>query len=147
MDLAELVVRERVRDIYATYTHAGDRYRLAQLAGCFPEDGTLEIKGGSSASGREAIVAMLSGAEIPAGQRPPRPMVAFVRHVVTNLLFTSLSARRVESTAYFCVLTDAGPDHWVRYCDVLVPVGDHWLFAHRQVSVDAAVPGGWYAHA
>jgi hypothetical protein len=50
-----------------------------------------------------------------------------------------------ETAAYFQVTTQRGLDHWGRYRDVLVPVGDRWLFQHRLVAVDAAVPGGWYA--
>lgn len=146
MDLNELVIRERVRDTYAAYAHAGDRFRLGELADCFAADGVLEVKGRRSAIGREAIVSMLGGRgeDAAPGAQPP-----LVRHFVTNLLFESITAERVESSAYFCVLARAGErlgvDHWGRYRDVLVPEGDRWVFAHRIARVDAAVPEGWFA--
>lgn len=142
----ELVIRERVRDTYARYTHAGDRFRLDELADCFADDGVLEIKGRPAVTGRAAIRSLLAGEDRPASDAPPPRSV---RHFVANLMFTSVSRSRVESTAYFQVITDsavhAGLDHWGRYRDVLVPDGDRWVFRHRLVSVDAALPGGWYA--
>ena len=150
MELEELVIRERVRDAYARYTHAGDRYRLDDLAACFAVDGILEIKGDKQATGRPSIARMLgagAGERRSSGEPGARPPI--VRHLVTNLLFESISPERVESTAYFCVVTRSGEhlgvDHWGRYRDVLVPEGDRWVFAHRLVALDAAVPGGWHA--
>jgi SnoaL-like domain len=148
MDIAELVIREGVRDTYATYTHAGDRFRLDELAACFAVDGVLEVKGRNTAVGRPAIVAMLGGSGARSEQ-DTEP--ALMRHFVTNLLFESITPERVESTAYFCVVTRAGEhlgvDHWGRYRDVLVPDGDRWVFAHRVARLDVAVPGGWLAGA
>ncbi|WP_017936512.1 nuclear transport factor 2 family protein [Nocardioides sp. Iso805N] len=145
MDIAELVIRERVRDTYAAYTHAGDRFRLEELADCFAADGVLEIKGSRTAVGRAAIVATLGGGrDRPAGAVPPQ-----VRHFVTNLRFDAIAPDRVETSAYFCVITHHGEhlgvDHWGRYRDVLTPAEDRWVFAHRLVRVDAAMPAGWYA--
>jgi ketosteroid isomerase-like protein len=136
----ELAARERVRDTYAAYHHAGDRFRLDELAACFAEDGVLEIKGSPPVSGRSGIRELLAGA-----RREDLTEVPQIRHFVANLAFTLVTPDRIESSAYFQVLTQAGPDHWGRYRDVLVPVGSQWLFAHRLVAVDAAVPGGWYA--
>ena len=36
----------QIRDLYTRYTYNGDRGRLADLAACFAEDGTLEFPGG-----------------------------------------------------------------------------------------------------
>lgn len=145
MDVAELAIRERVRDTYATYAHAGDRFRLDELAACFAADGVLEVKGRKTAVGRPAIVAMLGGgARSEAATEPP-----LVRHFVTNVLFESITPERVQSSAYFCVMTRTGDhvgvDHWGRYRDVLVPEEDRWVFAHRVARVDVGVSGGWFA--
>jgi hypothetical protein len=138
----ELAARERVRDTYASYTHAGDRFRLAELAACFAEDGVLEVKGGGTAVGRDAIVVMLSGA-----RRDPDPAeeIPRIRHFIANIAFTSMTPEQIGASAYFQVLTQHGPDHWGRYRDVFVPVGGRWLLAHRLVAVDTVMPGGWYA--
>lgn len=142
METWELVARELVRNRYAAYNHAGDRFRLDDLVACFTEGGTLEIKGAAPVTGRTAIRDLLSGARsAPA----PDAEVPQIRHFVANLWFTSLTPERIESTAYFQVLTQHGLDHWGRYRDVLVPVEGDWLFARRLVAVDAMTPGGWYA--
>jgi hypothetical protein len=52
---------------------------------------------------------------------------------------------RVEISSYFAVHTDIGLDHWGRYRDILIPVGDQWLFAHRRISVDAFSPNSLMA--
>lgn len=142
MTLEELVARERVRDTYARYNHAGDRGRLDELATCFIEDGILELKGRFVAQGRAKIAAAL--AEASAGvaltASPPPGMHHIMRHYVTNLLFTSVSADNITSDAYFAVFLVDVVDHWGRYRDELVPVGDQWLFARRRVSLDGRRP-------
>ncbi|WP_040831029.1 nuclear transport factor 2 family protein [Nocardia jiangxiensis] len=141
MDHAELIAREKVRDLVAAYAHSGDRMRLAELAGCFAEDGILEVKGRPPAVGRAAIIEMLSAAP-DRGAESTAPRI--IRHFVTNLRFDSIAPGRIETSSYFVVLTADGPDHWGRYRDILVEAGERWLFAHRLVAVDAAVPGGWF---
>lgn len=142
METWEVAARERVRDTYATYNHAGDRFRLDDLIDCFVVDGTLEIKGQAPVVGRSAIRDLLSGAR---NDPAPNAEVPQIRHFVANLWFTRVTPDLIESTAYFQVLTQHGLDHWGRYRDVLVPEGDRRLFRHRLVAVDAATPDGWYA--
>ncbi|MCW2884059.1 MAG: hypothetical protein QOE54_875 [Streptosporangiaceae bacterium] len=138
MESWEQVARELIRDTVAAYTHSGDRGQVARLAECFTADGVLEIKGREPAEGRGAIVAMLTGAVERGSAAPADGRPGFVRHFVTNLRFDELTPQRARTSAYFLVLTADGPDHWGRYRDVLVPVGERWLIAHRLVGVDAA---------
>jgi hypothetical protein len=139
-DLWELDARERVRDTIAAYHEGGDRYRLAELAACFTEDGVLEIRGRERAEGRDAIVELLSGPwEVP----PPDGF--YVRHHVSSVRIESVTPEEARSTAYFFVLTPVGPDHWGRYRDTLVPVGERWLFRHRFVAVDGYAPDSIFA--
>jgi hypothetical protein len=142
MTLDELIARESVRDTYARYHHAGDRGRLADLAACFTEDGTLELKGQFVAHGRREIVSALTEAtsRIPRADDAPPGMHHIMRHYVTNLLFTSVGAERVHSEAYFAVFLVDAVDHWGRYRDELVPIDGQWLFAHRRVSLDGKRP-------
>jgi hypothetical protein len=42
--------------------------------------------------------------------------------------------------SYFTVVTELGLDHYGRYRDTLVPVGDEWLIRHRYVSTDWRAP-------
>jgi ketosteroid isomerase-like protein len=140
----ERAAREAIRDAVASYADAGDRFRLDELAALFSDDGVLEVKGMWSAAGRAAIVERLSSrrASDPATDEP-----FFIRHFVTNLRFVALEPDRAETTAYFMVLTPAGPDHWGRYRDRWVREGDRWRFAHRLAAVDAGVAGSWWSQA
>ncbi|MBL7497847.1 nuclear transport factor 2 family protein [Frankia sp. CNm7] len=145
MENWEIVAREQVRDTVAAYNHSGDRFLLEELAACFTEDGVLESKGDWVARGRKEIIATLSGVratEAVPGQEGAvearRP--SFVRHFLTNLRFDAVSPERIQTSAYFAVLTAAGLDHWGRYRDVLVPAEGRWLIAHRVVRTDAMVP-------
>jgi len=146
MNLAELHARESVGDTVARYTHAGDGGKLAELADCFTPDGTLEVKGRSSATGRKAIVDMLGGGATPAD--PPRTASGakfFQRHFVANLTFDSITPDRIETRAYFVVFGPGGADHWGRYRDVFVPYGECWLIAHRVAALDAMAPDSFLA--
>jgi hypothetical protein len=152
----ELAAREGIRDAVAAYADAGDRFRLDELAALFADDGVLEVKGMWSATGRDAIVERLGRRRAPDPvsdpasdpvSDPPADETFFIRHFVTNLRFVTLEPDRAQTTAYFMVLTPAGPDHWGRYRDRWVREGDRWMFAHRLAAVDAGMPGSWFAQA
>jgi hypothetical protein len=148
MEMWQLVAREQVRDTIAAYNHCGDRLLLDELVTCFTPDGVLEAKGNWIARGRAEIAARLGGVgsmtaasgipATPAGHVAPR---AFIRHFLANLRFDAVTPDRIDTSAYFCVLTATGLDHWGRYRDVLVPAEGRWLIAHRLVRTDAFAPG------
>ncbi|ROO84303.1 SnoaL-like protein [Actinocorallia herbida] len=142
MDQQELSARELIRDAFTRYAAAGDGGRPADLAAQFTEDGVLTIKPDPPLVGRAAITAALAPGEIGV---PTDGSRFYTRHMVTNLDFRIFTPDQVETTAYFLVITPGGPDHWGRYFDVLVPVGDRWLFASRTVVIDGDRPGGWRA--
>lgn len=145
MDTWELIARERIRDAIARYTWGGDHLRLDELAATFCADGVLEIRGRAPVRGRAEIKALLGGVAVDDGSTAPAPAATItttrtgrplVRHNVTNVRIGPLSPERAEASSYFTVLTEIGLDHAGRYRDVLVPVGDEWLFEHRFVSTD-----------
>jgi SnoaL-like domain len=153
MEHWELVVRESCRDTMARYNHAGDRFLLEQLAATFCDDGVLEVRGSDTLRGRAAIIGFLSGGrgstdeEIRRAARAEQAGSArrLVRHLVTNVRFDVVSQREVRATSYFTVVTEIGLDHAGRYRDVLVPVGESWLFALRSVSTDWWAPDSRFA--
>ncbi|HET6952108.1 MAG TPA: nuclear transport factor 2 family protein [Acidimicrobiales bacterium] len=160
MELWELVARERIRDTLARYTWSGDALRLAELAHAFCEDGRLEIRSQAPLQGRDAIVAYLGGAfgdpaaSGDAARRAARRAEAeasgvkrIVRHNVTNVRFLELAPDRCRVASYFTVVTEIGLDHYGRYRDTFVPVGDEWLIQHRFVSTDWRAPGSTMAPA
>ena len=63
-----------------------------------------------------------------------------VRHNVTNIRFTEIGRSEARVACYFTVVTEIGLDHYGRYRDVFVPVGDDWLIRHRFVSTDWSAP-------
>ena len=68
-----------------------------------------------------------------------------MRHTLTNIRFTELTAERAQVSSYFTVFTEIGLDHYGRYRDVFVPVGDSWLIAHRFVATDWSAPNSTMA--
>jgi hypothetical protein len=140
MQMWELTARERIRDSLARYTWSGDSLRLSELALAFCADGALEIRGSEPILGREAIVEFLSGVgrtatPDPVGS-PSTAVRRIVRHNIANIRFLDLDRERAQVATYFTVFTEIGLDHYGRYRDAFVPVGDEWLIQHRFVSTD-----------
>jgi hypothetical protein len=141
MELWELAARERIRDTLARYNWSGDALRLDDLAQTFCEDGELELRGNEPARGRAAIVALLGGVVTgPSAAAAATGAKRIVRHNVTNIRFTDVSPQEAQVACYFTVVTEVGLDHYGRYRDVFVPVGDDWLIRHRFVSTDWSAP-------
>lgn len=150
MELWELTARELIRDSLATYNWSGDAYRLEDLAETFCEDGELEIRGRDPLQGREAIVGFLgrhteqgddeSRRAALAAASAARGLRRIVRHTLTNVRFLELVPDQARVASYFTVFTEVGLDHYGRYRDTFVPVGDEWLIRHRYVSTDWRSP-------
>jgi SnoaL-like domain len=139
MELWELAARERIRDTLARYNWSGDALRLDDLAQTFCEDGELELRGSEPTRGRDAIVALLGGVVArPTAQGSGVKRI--VRHNVANIRFTEVRPDEARVACYFTVFTEIGLDHYGRYRDVFVPVGDDWLIRHRLVSTDWNAP-------
>ncbi len=150
MELWELAARERIRDTLARYNWSGDAFLLDELARAFCEDGELEIRGGERLRGRDAIVEFLGGGTEPGGDAARRAarkeasaasgVGRVVRHNLTNVRFLELTPDEARVASYFTVVTEIGLDHFGRYRDTLVPVGEEWLIRHRYVSTDWRAP-------
>jgi SnoaL-like protein len=141
MDLCELAARERIRDTLARYNWSGDALRLDDLAQSFWEDGELELRGRESVRGRAAIVELLGGAvATPKATAQASGMKRIVRHNLTNIRFTEVRPDEARVACHFTVFTEIGLDHYGRYRDVFVPVGEDWLIRHRFVATDWSAP-------
>ena len=147
MELWELAARERIRDTLARYNWSGDALRLDDLAQTFCEDGELELRGNEPIHGRAAIVALLGGVVTgPSAAAAATGVKRIVRHNLTNIRFIEVTPQEARVACYFTVLTEIGLDHYGRYRDVFVPVGDDWLIRHRFVSTDWSPPESTMAH-
>ncbi len=141
MDNWELTAREGIRDSLARYNWSGDAMRLSELAESFCEDGELEVRGSAPVRGRGAIVEFLSGAVAsPNATAEAASVKRIVRHNVTNIRFTEMTPQQARVACYFTVFTEVGLDHYGRYRDLFVPVGEEWLIRHRFVSTDWHAP-------
>jgi SnoaL-like domain len=141
VELWELGARECIRDSLARYTWSGDALRLDELAETFCEDGELELRGRAPVRGRAAIVEFLGGVASGACAASGMSGVGrIVRHNVANIRFTEVTPRLARVASYFTVFTEIGLDHYGRYRDTFVPVGDAWLIQHRFVSTDWHAP-------
>ncbi len=138
VEMWELQARERIRDTLARYTWSGDAGKLEELALAFCPDGVLEVRSREPLHGRVAIIGMLG--DVAATPAADPSMRRIVRHNLANTRFTELSPQRARVSSYFTVFTEIGLDHYGRYRDVFVPVGDEWLVEHRFVSTDWAAP-------
>jgi hypothetical protein len=134
----ELVARERIRDTLARYNWSGDSLRLTELAEGFCEDGELQLRGEEPVRGRTAIVAFIGGVAAP--HAPASAVPRIVRHNLTNIRFLEVTPQLARVASYFTVFTEIGLDHYGRYRDTFVPVGDEWLIRHRFISTDWAAP-------
>ena len=139
---SELSAREAVRDLLARYTWAGDRGRSDEVADCFLEHGVLDVgEYGGRWVGRAEIRSQLDAvaARVAAAGGTPGP----VHHHVSSVLIDLVDTTSAEVRAYFCVFTDAGPDHWGSYRDrvELDHADGTWRFAVRTVRVLGRSPG------
>jgi len=132
----ELAARESVRETVARYAHAVDRGQYEEAAKCFTESGVLDVRDVARHEGREAIVAMFSGA----GDRLLKSSTkALVRHHVSSIqIDLDVTSGKATASSYFFVVTEIGPDHWGTYRDTLArdDATGRWLFTERKVTVD-----------
>jgi hypothetical protein len=146
MELWDLTARERIRDTLARYNWSGDSLRLDELSQSFREDGELELRGRDPVRGRAAIFELLGGAvAAPNAIAQASGVKRIVRHNVTNIRFFQVTPDEARVACYFTVFTEIGLDHYGRYRDVFVPVGDDWLIRHRFVSTDWTAPNSTIA--
>jgi len=142
MEIWELVAREQIRETLARYAHCADTGRFAELTELFATDGVLEIDGRPPLAGRAAIREFLGATKSSLASTLERP---YIRHHVSSLTIDLHDPDRASARSYFLAITERGPDHWGRYRDHLVKVGEHWLFEHRHVRPDGHATSSWRA--
>ena len=137
MDDWERHARAEIRNTIARYTWCGDFGDVDGFAACFTEDAVLTVKDGPVFEGHAGLRRLASGE----GSRAPAERIAAagpLHHHVSSVRIEVESKQLGFAWAYFLVLGRHGLDHWGRYADELVPVGDRWLLRRRRVSVDGA---------
>jgi hypothetical protein len=133
MDPWEIEGRLDVSQTIGEYSHLVDRAQAQQVSALFAYNGVIENGAGKRAEGRAEIVEFLLSFASDGATNG----LTFLRHHVTNIIFTALSPERIEASSYFFAVSDAGLYQSGRYRDVFVPLEHRWLFAHRFVRLDA----------
>lgn len=136
-ELAWLVDRTRIRELTARYNRCFDDGDAEGFAATFTEDGVMEVAGGFTASGREALEEMC--------RHTPYGTV----HVTADATVEIDGERAVQDVTLLVLQRpkpDAGPgertsslQRSARYHDELVRTPDGWRFARRVASLDGGL--------
>ncbi|MDB5868418.1 MAG: hypothetical protein JWP96_750 [Polaromonas sp.] len=143
MSEADSRALDAIRHTLAAYTWCGDNGDHDGYVATFAPDGVLDIKDGGTYTGRECISAAFLDAFGASAAQLERRRNAGGRfsHHVSSLRIEVTSPQEARCWAYFAVVGPKGLDHWGRYTDRMVPIGDRWLFASRRVSIDGNSTG------
>ena len=140
----ERLARASIHKTLAACTHAGDSRKADAYAGCFTEDGVLDLLHGRI-EGREAIRRWMTAPSVipqPSDGRPP----SFISHHLTTCRIELTSDEEATVRTYWLVTSGAGIDHNGYYDDRFVASGDEWLIAWRKprtlwISPDSLIHG------
>jgi len=143
MDAHESVARESIRDLVARYNSCGDSGRIDEVMRLFTPEATMDIDG-EHHDGREAIRAMFDAVlRATSGAAAGAPRARYIRHFTATHQIDLATDGEGTGRCYYQTLTERGLDHWGRYVDRYRLTSDGWRFAHRKVTVDGMVEGGW----
>ena len=121
-------IEEKIRYTIAEYCHRTDQGDFDGWVALFTEDGVFRMPG-VEVTGREALRAFI-GRDQPAEMRG--------LHLVTDIAIT-LNGDNAEVRSNFLFVAGGDAAAVVvtggRYLDVLVPVGDGWLFKLRETEL------------
>lgn len=124
----ELKARIAIADRLGRIAQAGDARKADAYAGCFTQDGVLELD--QPIAGREAIRAwMAAPSVIPQHDDRPR---GHISHHITSVKVTMTGHDTATGRVYFLVTSPVGIDHNGYYDDRYRRVGDDWLIEHRK---------------
>jgi len=145
MTIDELLARESIRHLIASYNIAGDSVRAEALAAVFSDDAIYEFSAfgplpafryEGSAAIRDSIAGW-QGSGKPA-VTPGR--LTFLRHHITTCQIDLSGPDSAKARTYWMVYTDIGPDHCGTYNDQFRCVDGQWLIAHRKIRLDWRSP-------
>ncbi len=148
MDVDDLLAREAIRDLVTRYNSYGDSGRFEPLWELFTPDAVMEIglAGGERTryAGRERIKQIFTGARERVADRLAADKPGYVRHFTATHQIDLVDVDHAGGRLYFAVILPHGLDHWGRYLDRYIRVGDEWKFEHRRVFVDGQRDDSWF---
>jgi hypothetical protein len=148
MTLDDLLAREAIRDLVTRYNSYGDSGRFEPLWELFTADAVMEVgpAGGERIvfDGLEQIKQIFTGAQARVKDQLANARPAYVRHYTATHQIDLVDADHATGRLYFAVILGHGLDHWGRYLDRYVRVGEAWKFADRRVHVDGQRDDSWF---
>lgn len=154
MTLDDLLAREGIRDLVTRYNSYGDTGKFEQLFELFVDDAVMEVgpaRGDrESYDGLEQLKKIFTGAQGRVQAQDERAATTYIRHFTATHQIDLVDVDHATGRCYFAVIIgnaiDArGVDHWGRYIDEYVRVGESWKFQRRRVYVDGQMPNSWFA--
>jgi hypothetical protein len=128
----DLLIRNEIMHVIASYTRFGDTGQIERFAGLFADDGVFVVDGRESV-GPAAIIAY---ANETGGKFGSTPGFLPARHHVSSHYIEILDPEHVKASSYFTCVSGFGADHWGRYKDEFVLRDGRWLFAYRNAIVE-----------
>ncbi len=144
MDVEEMLAREEIRHLMATYNQAGDSGKRELFESVFTVDAVLESPL-SRYEGRDAIVEGLFARTDRSQPGSEKPRLSFLRHNLTTSRIGFTSPVEARGRTYFFVVTDIGPDHSGVYVDRFRKEAGRWLIANREVRLDFVAENAIFA--
>jgi len=124
----EATAHTAIRATLGACTQAGDARKADAYAGCFAEDGVLELE--RRFEGRESIRQFMAAPSVI--PQPDGPAPGYVSHHLTTCKIELTSPTTATVRTYWFVITAIGVDHSGYYDDRFRKVGDAWLLAYRR---------------
>lgn len=139
MTVDDMLAREHIRHLMATYNMAGDGGRKDEFSACFAEEAFLQTPD-AQFSGRSAIVEGLFSAVGGLLDAGGKPKFRFARHHLSTCQITLTGPDTAKARSYFVVITDSGVDHSGVYTDEFCVEAGAWKIARRLVRVEYINP-------
>ena len=127
MDIQDLVAREAIRELVASYNHYGDTGHIDNLVELFADGASLQMDD-RAITGGDALKEFFQNIMAASAAKTK---FKSLQHHSSMLSIQLLDDSHARGRCYFSVFTNLGLDHWGRYRDEYVRVGDVWKFASR----------------
>ncbi len=129
--LQQLFDRMEIRELTARYNHAFDDQNAQAWAAVFTADGAMEVAGGDTVQGREALAAMCLAVGYGTVHMTTDAVTTIDGDHARQVCTLILARRTREPATRVFQLTG-------RYEDELVRTPDGWRFKRRRATLDGA---------
>ena len=141
----DVIAREQIRDLVARYNMYCDTGRFDDMMACFTPDAHYrELLLGHDpldCIGRAEIRAAIDAVRVDWEAASGASTGLFIRHCVATHVISLDSDHTASGSAYVLVVRPGGLDHWGRYKDRYVKLGDEWFIEDRVARMEGQISG------